>query len=386
MERGAFGVIPRASGARFADGQQWLEGSSPIFARFSQQQLLEYFPMLSDCQSRIPPAWKHRDGVVHVRRRRSKDGDVNWFIVHCFQPEYSIERSVPLWLGVRMSADEFEAGFVLGAVLQEFDQIRSALETDPTTVLRWVTGNEVYPPAAATVEDVRSALGLAWAIESEGNVAVGAIHDRTYWRAAQLALETLGSKSNLETPGDLWVSVRLEPSGRVATPAGATCDLLLEPHSSVSVTPVAFMARGVQDAALILDAGERAFVRQATDRRRGQPQARLEELLTVPLKMLGVEHVDESECDGWARSQYSHFPDRCDDLLLDLVAMGRLHAHRRGVAARCIAHLILLQSTHGLPSSAAMRELTQRMLGWPDASRGPSKVAPPLRDVRSDVR
>ncbi len=339
MYRGAFGVMPDRTGARYSEGQRWLEGSAVEFSKRSNREELEgYSPMASDCAARPSPDWPHADGVVHVFAREE-----NWHIVHCHQPAFSIQRSIPLWMCAMWPREIFGQQFTLESALVQLDQCRRAMRRDPSAVLGWIAGNRTEPVANAgavdpSLEDLRHAVAIHQALRGAAAMPAPAPKPHAFWRGLQLLLEAWRSEYE-----GVWVAIRLEPSGVVRSRARGVPNCTFESFQSVEPSAPPFSLRGVSDETLMRELGARRIVLEGAVFSEGAVAGNFGDALVVPPRLLSFGELrDEGERSQWGRSKWDSQEERlsCANQLALEIGGADPDEQRRSRATAALAALL----------------------------------------------
>ncbi|MFM7052169.1 MAG: hypothetical protein ACKOYN_08570 [Planctomycetota bacterium] len=335
-----FGSLPGPSGAQFEKGQQWLPGSAPEFVRFLSQKFLgERFPLLRDAAYRHPPHWANEEGVVHlVRRKSDREGVGAWFLAHCFQPDYSTLRSVPMWIAINGTIDEVRP-MRLPSLLSSLEDGRRLIDARPLEFGQWLEAAEPGQGAEPSIADVRMAAALHDELFERKQAVAPAFSDTAYWRAMQLVLEGLVSERSEES---LSVSIRIEPSG--VLPHGHAY-LAIELDPAKSIVPAPFRSRGVEDSAIVERLGAREVIGSVMRARTAGRQGSFAQLVEVPLDLLDCEAVEDERRAAWCETQWRL--GRAEAEMKRLAASIRRGEHRPHACAMLARLLVAEPSAQG---------------------------------------
>ena len=331
---GAFGVPGGHGGAAWERGQQWLAGTA---ARFSgggldRARLDAWFPSLQECADRRPPDVRGQEGIVHVRLRGGQ-----WYLVHCFQPHYSIARSVPLWLCVSAPAESVASGMLVSSLGRLLLDGRRSVEHSGGSVEAWLRSSTELPAnPPPVVADLRRVRSLANLLASRGESPVQLPLDENAWRALQLMIEAAWSmrEGATETASGVWCGVRIEPSGSLV--GKAQPDLLVHAvRDAATLAADPFECRGVPDAKLLEVIPLRTIL--AATLSVMKPDSKFDEVLRPPVFCLPADRVEPEEVDEWVVSQWRDRHVGLERLAALAVASSRQNKRSTELLAKMLA-------------------------------------------------
>lgn len=246
MKIGAYGVKNLGETAQFggiSGGQQWLAGSSEeIQAELGPDVLRAFFPELEKVEERSVSSWPNQDGVFYILANRNA-----WYVVHTFQPRYSIARSIPLWLCVLVPGSEMKKENRLASIFSWLNASRQNPAILEGEEIGWFS---TLPPESGhdlDIEDLRAASEVFDSVLIGRDRTVRAFDDEGYWRGMQLVIG--GLLESLPPGEQIHSSFRLEPSGVYPKRMGtSTPDLELQIGSEVGDWTSPLVFRGVNDA------------------------------------------------------------------------------------------------------------------------------------------
>jgi hypothetical protein len=283
MERDAYGYpIDRAE--RCWIGRAF-EGSIPTELQEGPQVV---FPP--------PPVLQPGGGFVWMRWIRQ-----HWYLCRIFRPTYSRERSVPLWIFVRIGMDELRgATGTLQAAVRSLVSGEGLAEIDRRGPTAWLIGKP--PEPLSTVEPVdilRSANQVhQWLSGHSGTsgVNLGLTDDRAFMGLQAVLSATTGGGE------PAWKELSLRLPAEEADPPMAGPVFGVKPTDSAESDMPSFSVRGVRDEDWACVAGWRELVDRGIRRHGARSVRSLLQDEDPPLEMLPACEVRTEEQERYAES------------------------------------------------------------------------------------
>ena len=320
MIKGAFGIEVSNGVTLFNGGQGWIKGTDPYFLEQlpGRDSLEAAFPALKVTGERMAQSWPNSQGVIYLRYLPKVDC---WALVYAYQPEFSIQRSVPVWLCQRIPGERFLADMLLYPAIKFFIRAREELVTLEHGASPWLSCGDPAVDPPESVGDFRAAALLFERMQSQGAVFDSPIDAREFWRGLQVLLCGYAKARQA-----VWISVMLEPNVPVSAPTegGALLSVVADRSAEVVRSRPVYV-RGVSDDELV------AYGKTPTDLLaeswtsiRVRPGRRCEELVEPPIELLPTAEVRAGEVEDWASAIWKH-ESRAHARLRDLVRDGRLN-------------------------------------------------------------
>ncbi len=305
MIKGAFGIEVTNGVTQFQDGQKWIHGTAPYFLeQLSRRDTLDgFFPPLVVEGERTPPAWPNSEGVIHVRFLAKAQA---WFVVHVYQPQFSMQRSVPLWLCQRIPSSRFQSEMLLAPAVQSAVRARREFIKNDRGGAGWFNVPDPTAESAETLQDLRVAASLFDQLQAGRRTAHAAIESRDFWRGLQVLLCGYAAAR-----GNLWVTITLEPDTAPPQRPDAPAMLsVLVGREGVPVEPKPFACRGVSDERMV-KAGKSPsqLITEAWTAARDGHASTCAQLIQPGLELLAWEEVRDEELEPWARALWARESD-----------------------------------------------------------------------------
>ena len=305
VTKAAFGL--QVVAGRSVPGQDWVPGSSLEFQKYVRASgvpsefLDRFFPQL-EFESSYRPEGDRRlesEGVIYIRCLNN----LGWFVVHVFTPDFSKERSQPLWLCYHFTSEQFTCGTSLASVVANLDCARKELVTGERGSAHWLEVNDLQSPRKIDVNDLRST-AMIYDRHAQNQKMQISIHDELFWNGLQLLLE-----ARVIVGQSAWAVVLLEQGARLTSSPGSSVipDYIfnLSADKNARLQASSFSARGVLDTDLVSKQIPLECVKSVFTSQLIKNNVSFASLVKVPIVLLKPIEVKDEEIKDWVQQVWT---------------------------------------------------------------------------------
>ena len=350
MIKGAFGIEVSNGRTLFNEGQRWIQGSSQYFLeQLAGRDMLEgAFPVLKVSGERMVDSWPNSEGVIYLRYLPKGE---SWALVHVYQPEFSIQRAVPVWLCQRIPAARFRSEMLLHPAVSMLVRARKELVTLERGASPWLTCGDPAADAPESVDDFRTAAALFERFHSNGSIFRAALDARAFWRGLQVFVAGYAQARQA-----VWISIVLEPNApeALSREGGPLLKVVTVRAAEVPPAPPVF-ARGVKDEEfLVTGSTPTDLIAECWGSVSSRAGRRCADVIQPPIALLPPAEVHDDEIDAWAGAVWDN-EVRAHGRVAELVRDSR----ERGWTPASRMKLVSLLLKHPAARRGARSELAQ---------------------------